>query len=361
MSDAPASQQFMKMTIGGWTTQAIYVAAELGIADFLVQGPRTADELARLTHAHSDGLYRVLRALASIGIFSEDAEQRFSLTPLAECLRSDTPNSLRFFAIMMGTEFYQSWGHLLHSAQTGEPGFQKRYGTPFFQYMTEHPERHAIYDAAMMVHGIAETEPMLNAYDFSAFRTVADIGGGNGRMLAALLQRHPAVHGILFDLPPVAERARPGLAELGLSDRCEVVGGDFFSSVPAADAYILRHIVHDWQDDRAATILRNCRKAMNPGGRVLLVETVIPPLNEPCFGKWLDLMMLIVDGRERTKEQYERLFAHAGLRLSRIVPTAHEVSIIEGVLVPQRLTPEPELSTAATGSSDRHREMTKVI
>jgi SAM-dependent methyltransferase len=331
MSGAPASQQFMKLTIGGWMTQAISVAAELGIADFLVQGPRTADELARLAHAHVGALYRVLRALASIGIFSEDTERRFSLTPMAECLRSDTPDSLRFFAIMSGAEFYQSWGCLLHSAQTGEPGFQKRYGAPFFQYMTEHPERHAIYDAAMMVHGIAETEPMLNAYDFSAFRTVADVGGGNGRMLAALLQRHPGVRGILFDLPPVAQRAQPSLAELGLADRCQVVGGDFFVSVPAADAYVLRHVIHDWSDENAVKILRNCGKALNPGGRVLLVETVIPPLNEPCFGKWLDLMMLIVDGRERTREQYEQLFSQAGLKLSRIVPTAHEVSIIEGV------------------------------
>jgi SAM-dependent methyltransferase len=360
MSDAPASQQFMKMTIGGWVTQAISVAAELGIADFLVQGPRTADELAQLAHAHGGALYRVLRALASVGIFSEDAERRFSLTPLAECMRSDTPDSLRSFAIMSGAEFYQSWGCLLHSAQTGEPGFQKRYGAPFFQYMTEHPERHAIYDAAMMVHGIAETEPMLNAYDFSAFGTVADVGGGNGRMLAAILQRHAAVRGILFDLPPVAQRAQPGLAALGLADRCQVVGGDFFVSVPAADAYVLRHVIHDWSDDNAVKILRNCRTAMNRGGRVLLVETVIPPLNEPCFGKWLDLMMLIVEGRERTREQYEQLFAQAGLKLNRIVPTAHEVSIIEGVHA-TKASRHRGLSAAPPASSDSREGRTIAV
>jgi hypothetical protein len=331
MSDAQSSQQFSRLMIGGWVTQAIYVAAELGIADQLVDGPRTADELAKHAKAHGGALYRVLRALATVGIFAEDADHRFSLTPLADCLRSDTPDSLRSFGIMAGAEFYQSWGNLLYSVQTGKPGFQKRFGVPFFQYMTEHPERHAIYDAAMMVHGVAETEPMLDAYDFSAFRTVADIGGGNGRMLTALLKRHPAVHGILFDLPAVAQRAQPGLAELGLSDRCQAVGGDFFSSVPAADAYVLRHVIHDWDDDKAAAILRNCRKAMNPGGKVLVVETVIPPLNEPCFGKWLDLMMLIVEGRERTRDQYQQLFSQAGLELNCIVPTAHEVSIIEGV------------------------------
>jgi SAM-dependent methyltransferase len=232
---------------------------------------------------------------------------------------------------MTGAEFYQSWGNLLYSAQTGEPGFHKRFGVPFFEYMTEHPDRHAIYDAAMMIHGVAETEPMLDAYDFSIFGTVADIGGGNGRMLTALLQRHPAVHGILFDLPAVAQRARPALAQLGLSGRCQAVGGDFFSSIPPADAHVLRHVIHDWGDEDAVTILRNCAKAMNPGGRVLVVETVIPPRNEPCFGKWLDLMMLIVAGRERTREQYGQLFSQAGLKLNRIVPTAHEISIIEGV------------------------------
>ena len=178
MTDAQSSQQLARLATGGWITQAIYVAAELGIADLLAGGPRTAEELARQTHAHAGALYRVLRALASVGIFTEDTERRFSLTPVAECLRSDRPHSLRSFAIMAGAEFYQAWGNLLYSAQTGEPGFQRRFGLPFFQYMTEHPGRHAIYDAAMMIHGVAETGPMLDAYDFSAFGTVVDVGGG---------------------------------------------------------------------------------------------------------------------------------------------------------------------------------------
>lgn len=331
MTQAQPSHQLLKQMIGGWITQAIHVAADLGIADFLAEEPQTAEELAQQTNTHGGALYRVLRALATVGIFAEDTDRRFSLTPLAECLRSDVPGSLRAFGIMMGAEFYQSWGELLYSVQTGEQGYQKRFGVPFFQYMTERPERHAIYDAAMMVHGIFETEPMLDAYDFSAFRTVVDVGGGHGRMLAAILNRHPAVEGILFDLPAVADRSRTIISDLGLSERCRIVGGDFFSSVPAADAYVLRHIVHDWDDKDAVAILRNCRDAMNPGGRVLVVETVIPPLNEPCFGKWLDLMMLIVGGRERTEDQYRRLFQQAGLTLRRIVPTTHEVSVIEGV------------------------------
>jgi len=329
--DAQSSQQLMKHIIGGWITPAIYVAAELGIADLLTIRPQTAEELAEQTNTNFDALYRVLRALASVGIFTEDTDCRFSLTPLAECLRSDAPDSLRSFGVMMGAEFYQAWGNLLYSVKTGEQGFQKRFGVPFFQYMTEHPERHSIYDAAMMVHGIAETEPMLDAYDFSAFRTVVDVGGGHGRMLAAILNHYPAMEGILFDLPAVADRARAIVSGFGLSKRCRIVGGDFFVSVPASDAYVMRHILHDWDDDEAVSILRNCRNAMNAEGRILVVETVIPPLNEPCFGKWLDLMMLIVGGRERTEEQYRHLFSRAGLKLNRIVSTAHEISVIEAV------------------------------
>jgi hypothetical protein len=331
--DIQSSKQLSQLTIGGWITQAIYVAADLGIADLLIEGPKTAEELAEDTNTHSDALYRVLRALASVGIFTEDEDCRFSLTPLAENLRSDVPYSLRSFGIMAGAELYQSWGNLLYSVRTGKEGFDKTFGKPFFQYMTEHPDRHAVYDAAMMVHGIAETEPMLDAYDFSAFETVMDVGGGNGLMLAAILNRHPAIKGILFDLPAVVDRAKETISDSDLSDRCQIVGGDFFTSVPSADVYVLRHIIHDWDDDDAVSILRNCRNAMNPEGRILLVETVIPPMNEPCFGKWLDLMMLIVGGRERTKEQYRQLLPQAGLKLNRIISTAHEISIIEAVPV----------------------------
>lgn len=333
MTDNQSRMEFFKQMFGGsWITQGIWVAAELGIADLLIDGPRTAGELAEKTHTHGNALYRVLRALASVGIFAEDAHGRFSLTPLADLLRTDASASQRSFAIMMGAEFHGAWGELLHSVRTGEQGFEKKFGVPFFQYMTERPERGKIYDAAMTgVHG-GETEPMLDAYDFSPFQTVIDIGGGNGLVLAAILQRHPTIKGILFDLPAVADRARSIISGAGLSDRCQIVGGDFFSSVPVGgDAYVMRHIIHDWDDDEAIAILRNCREAMNPEGRILVVETVIPPGNEPCFGKWLDLMMLVVGGCERTEEQYRRLFSEAGLKLNRIVPTALEISVIEGM------------------------------
>jgi hypothetical protein len=236
---------------------------------------------------------------------------------------------------MMGGEFHAAWGELLHSARTGEPGFHKRFGMPFFQYMREHPERHSFYDAAMeAVHG-SETEPMLDAYDFSVFRTVVDIGGGNGSVLAGILRRHPTVQGILFDLPAVAERTRSSLAVSSLADRIRIESGDFFSAVPVkADVYVLRHILHDWLDPDAVAILHNCREAMAAGSKLLVVEMVIPPGNEPSFGKWLDLMMLLVAGQERTEKEYRRLFSAAGLEMTRVIPTESDVSIVEGVRAP---------------------------
>jgi hypothetical protein len=333
MKDTQDIKQLMNQMLGGyWITQAIYVAAELGIADMLAKGPLTVEILAKQSSSNSDALYRVLRALASAGIFSEDGERTFSLTPLAENLRSEIPGSQRSFAIMSGAEFFQTWGRLLHSVRTGEDAFRKVYGKPFFEYMTERPERGRIYDAAMNGIHDFETEPMLDAYDFSQFGSVVDIGGGNGLQLARILKRHPMLEGMLFDMPAVAENALATISDFGLSERCQIVGGDFFSSVPSgADAYIMRHVIHDWEDGKAVSILSNCREAMNPGGRILVVESVIPDGNTPCFGKWLDLMMLLVSGLERTKEQYGRLFNEAGLKLNRVVPTAHEISIIEGI------------------------------
>jgi len=330
--DGAGGKFFQQVFSAAWITQGIAVAAELGIADLLAAGSRTAKELAQMTQTHHGALYRILRALGSVGVFSEDGNGRFSLTPLAEMLRTNVANTQRPYAMMMGAELHAAWGKLLHSARTGEPGFDKCFGTPFFQYMLEHPGRHSVYDAAMTtIHG-AETEPMLDAYDFAGCGTVVDVGGGKGLLLAALLQRHPGVQGILFDLPVVAERGCPSFAALGLDDRCRVEGGDFFRSVPrGADAYLLRHILHDWEDADAVRILQNCREAMIKDGRILVAEMAIPIGNVPAFAKWLDLMMLLVGGRERTREEYAALFTAAGLKLNRLIPTASEVCILEGV------------------------------
>ena len=325
-------QLMNQMIVGSWMTQAIYVAAEIGVADLLSSGPRTADELARETGVHSASLYRVLRALASADIFREEDDGRFSLRPMGRLLTTDAPGSKRSLARLSGAEFYRSWGNLLSAVESGGAAFDRAFGKPFFRYMSENQDRWQIYDEAMTGIHDSETIPVLDAYDFASFRTIVDIGGGNGLALSAILRRHPTAEGVLFDLPSVVGRATEIIGGCAESGRCRIVGGDFFESIPVAgDAFLLRHILHDWDDDDAVTILRNCRNVLQPGGRILVVETVIPAGNGPCFGKWLDLMMLVVGGRERTREQYKQLFSAAGLHLARIVPTAHEVSVIEGV------------------------------
>jgi hypothetical protein len=333
LNDPQASEKLLKQIFdGSWMTQAIWVTAELGIADILATGSCSIKDLADQTNTQSNALYRIMRALASVGIFAQEPDGRFSITPPANLLRSNVPRSQRSFAIMMGAEFHGAWGELLHTVRTGEPGFRKRFGNSAFQYMVEHPERHSIYDSAMGGYGQAEGEAMLDVYDFSAFRTVMDVGGGSGMLMAAILNRHPDLKGMLFDLPSVVDRARSFISDAGLTARCRIEGGDFFSSVPSgADVYVMQHILHDWEDPDAISILRNCREAMNSDGRILLIETVIPNGNEPCFGKWLDLMMLLVGGRERTEEEYRKLLSAAGLTLNRVIPTALEVSIIEGL------------------------------
>jgi ubiquinone/menaquinone biosynthesis C-methylase UbiE len=289
--------------------------------------------MADRTRMHPPSLFRVLRALASLGVFAEEPGRRFRLTPAAEVLRSETPGSKRALAIMMGEEYFRAWGELLYSVRTGEPAFDRIFGQPLFAFLSQHPEQAAVFDKAMVgAHG-RDTAAMLDAYDFSTFTSVADIGGGNGTTLCAVLGRHPHLRGTLFDLPGVIDRARAIVEASELSDRIRLVAGDFFQTAPnGADAYTLRHIIHDWDDERAIRILKNVRRAMEPGGRLLIVETVIPPGNEPCFAKLLDLTMLVAPGgQERTEDEYRTLLGRAGFGLARIVPTATHDSVIEGV------------------------------
>jgi len=323
MAEAPDLKNQMNQLIRGyWTTQAIYVAAELRIADLLANGPRHPEDLAKEAGVKGHMLYRVLRALASSGIFAETSDGRFELTPLAETLRSE--GGQRAYAMLHGVELYQSWGRLLDAVRTGDAGFVTAFGMPAFEYFGKFPERGVVFDKAMTGHHGAEADPMLDAFDFSGFEELVDVGGGNGSLLAAILKRHAGMHGVLFDLPAVVERASVG-------DRCRRVGGSFLESVPAgADAYLLRHVVHDWGDEDAALILRHCRSAMKPGGKVLVVEIVVPDGNDPSFAKWMDLMMVTYGGKERSEKQYRELFRQAGLELTRIVPTRAGISIIEG-------------------------------
>lgn len=320
-----------QLVTGFWVSQAILAAARLDLPRHLQDGPRTAEEVAAAAGSHPAATFRLLRALASVGIFAQDDQGRFALTPLAEELGQPAG---RAFALMARAN-YRAWGEFEHSVRTGEPAFDRAFGMPVFEFLGSDPEEAEIFDAAMTgVHG-PETQPMLDAYDFAAFDTVVDVGGGNGSTLSAILRCCPDVQGVLHDLPHVVERAAPRLARDGVADRCRVEGGSFFDAVPrletGATAYVLRHIVHDWNDERAAAILRCCREAMvhEPRSRVLIVETVIEPGNDPSFGKWLDLMMLVIGGVERSEPEYRQLLELAGLRLTRVVPTACEVSVVE--------------------------------
>lgn len=331
MDKSAPQEELTRLMSGYWHTQAIYVAAKLGLADLLQSGPRTADDLAAATATQPQALYRLLRALASLGIFAEDNVRRFGLTPMAACLRT-APGSARSLAIMRGEWQYESWGRLLYSIQTGLSAFEKIHGIPLFDYLANNPDKGKLFDDAMTgVHG-RETDAMLDVYDFSTSKTVADIGGGNGQVLAAILTKHPHLRGIFFDVAGVADRTRANLEAAGLTNRCTVTAGNFFEAVPAgADTYLLRHIIHDWDDGRSQTILRNCRKVMGKDGKLLLAEGVVPPGNEPSLSKFFDLaMMVLPGGMERTEAEYRALFQASGFKLRRIVPTTTWISVLEG-------------------------------
>lgn len=332
MSEAENLQQLDQMITGYWVSQAIYAAAKFGIADLLQNGPMSIDELAVASSTNPDALFRLLRALASVGIFTECEPRRFSLTPLAEPLRSDVPGSKRALALMSGDEQFRTWGEIDYSIRTGQVAFDKLFGQPIFDYLGEHPEKARIFDAAMVgIHG-RESSAILDSYDLSGIKVLADIGGGNGSQMIEILNKNPQMQGILFDLPHVVDRAEQRIQAAGLQNRCSVVPGSFFDAVPTgADAYVLRHIIHDWGEDKCLSILRNCHRAMTSESRLLVIESVIPPGNEPCPGKFLDLVMLLIPGgKERTEEEYRALFEHAGFELIRIVPTGTAVSVIEG-------------------------------
>lgn len=323
-------KQLNDMIRGYWTTQALFVAAELDIAGRLADGPKTSEQLASEAGANADALYRILRALASVGIFIEDEERRFGLTAMAEVLGSSGGTG---YARLHGQELYAAWGNLLHTAKTGEPAFIKTHGMALFDYMTKYPERGEIFSNAMFGHHGAETLPMIEAYDFSGFTKIVDVGGADGSLLITLLDRIEHLQGVLFELPAIADLARPNVEAAGLHGRLEVEGGSFLNAeIPSgADAYILRHVVHDWNDENTVRILTNCRQAAGSRGKVLVVEFIIPKGNEPNFGKWLDLMMLCYGGKERTEEEYRALYNEAGLELTRIVPTAMPISVVEGI------------------------------
>ena len=329
----PPSVAMLQMISGFWISRAIYIVAKLGLADHLRDGHKTADELAAVTGTHAPSLYRVLRALASVGVFAEDDKSRFALTPLSETLRTDVPGSLRAFAtVELGEEHYPAWGELLHSVKTGEIAFDHAFGMPVWKFFEQNPENAKTFNDAMTGLTLAVNDAVLSSYDFSSISKIVGVGGGHGSLIASILKINPQMKGVLFDAPPVIGGAHDRIESEGIADRCEVIGGDFFQSVPAGgDAYILKWIIHDWDDERSVTILKNCHRAMTENGKLLLVEAVVPHGSEPHFSKFIDLNMLVMTGgRERTENEYRMLLEASGFKLTRIIPTESPMSVIEG-------------------------------
>jgi hypothetical protein len=334
----------VELATGHFTAQVLIVAARLGIADLLRDGPKTAGELSRLTGAHARSLYRLLRALSGTGVFAEDGDGRFFLTPLGDVMRTDSPDSVRAGLLLAGRDFHWgSWTRLEHSVMTGECAFEHLHDAPLFEHLARNPDDAAVYNAWMTRASRLQIPAILGSFDFSAFPTVVDVGGGHGSLLAAVLKAHPGIRGILFDLPEVV-KAADEIEGAGVGDRCEVIGGDFFEYVPAGgDLYILKTVIHDWNDELAVKILGSCRKAMSPASRLLVIESVVPPGNEPHASWYMDLNMLVLTrgGLERTEAEYRALFAAAGFRLESVIPTPSPLSLMEGRVVQSRRTSGP--------------------
>jgi hypothetical protein len=334
-SQPSASAALARLLNGYQVSQAIHVAAALGIADLLKDGARSSDDLAAATGTHSRSLYRLLRALSSVGVFREDESQRFTLTPLGECLRSDAAEPMGPWAVFIGQErHWHSWGNLLYSVRTGETAFRGLYGTDVWEARAQNPEVGAIFDRAMTANSQRQALSIVAAYDFGRFERVMDVAGGQGALLSAILAANRSLRGVLFDQPQVVASAGDILGPAGVAGRCEVVGGSFFEALPGdVDACLLKAIVHDWDDNEAIAILKNCRAATRPNGRLLVIEREVEPLNEGPAAKFSDLNMLAMNGgRERRRDEFATLFAAAGFRLIGATPTASELSIIEGVV-----------------------------
>lgn len=318
-----------------WVSKAICTVAKLGIADLLASGPKTSEELAKSTSVHALSLYRLLRAVASVGVFASREDGRFELTPLAECLRTGVPGSVRELVIMLGEEWkWRSWGELLYSIKTGEPSFDHIFGMELFPYLAQNLEVGELFNRAMANFTNQQAIAVVSAYDFSQVTKIVDVAGGNGTLLAAILKANPKISGVLFDLPSVVEAAKKNLEAAGVADRCETVAGSFFESVPQlGDAYLIKQAIHNWDDERATAILKNIHSAMTDSGRLLVIEMVIPPDNGKFLGTLLDLDMLVTTsgGRERTELEFRSLFDAAGFKLTNITPTPSLLSIIEAV------------------------------
>jgi SAM-dependent methyltransferase len=334
MTNHDVSAHLSKLLMGFRTSQAIHVAATLGLADLLASGPKTSGELAGATDAQPQALYRLMRALASAGIFREDEHRRFELTSVGELLRTDVVGTHAPMARLVGRpSYWQAWGDLLHGVRSGNTPFDHIHGCSVWEHRAQHPAEGEVFDRAMAARTEQLAEAALAATDFSRFAHVVDVGGGNGTLLAKILTAHQRTRGTLFDQPQTIARAQLSLASLGLSTRCQAVGGNFFAGVPeGGDAYVLKWILHDWDDTASVEILRACRRAMKPDGALIVFERLVGPPNTGSEGKFGDLNMLVINGgRERTRDEFAALFGQSGFRLVSVSPTSTPLFLIEGL------------------------------
>jgi O-methyltransferase/methyltransferase family protein len=332
--ELPPPAVLMKLMAGKCITQALATAAHLRVADHLKDGPRSAEAIAPGVGAHPQSLYRLLRALATVGVLVEHADRTFTLTAVGQFLRTDVPGSLAAMAELFGEPLqWAAWSELTDAVRTNTCAFHKVHGMSVYEAVAAHPELAAMFNAAMTGMSGQLIRSIVAAYDYSQFAAIADIGGGQGLVLTAILEAHPAVRGVLFDQPSVVAGAKQRIADAGLAGRCELLAGDFFETAPAGcDAYLIKNVLHDWGDDACVRILRQCATRMAPGAKVLVLEQVLPPPGVPSFSKIADLEMLVAtSGRERTDAEFAQLFAQAELRLARCVPTQGPLQIIEAV------------------------------
>ncbi|MGH9329339.1 MAG: methyltransferase [Vicinamibacterales bacterium] len=331
--DMEASQHVFRIATGYIASTALYAAVKLRIADRLAAGPRPVADLAREAGANEDALYRILRLLASAGVFEETSPRHFANNAASSTMRTGIPGSVHDMTLWMADPFHlRVYADAMYSVTTGRPAVEKTPGMPVFEYFARDRELSDVFNNAMTAFSAVVIAAALDVYDFSGIDTLVDVAGGHGQVLISILQRYPSMRGVLADLEHVIAGAIPRIREAGLEARCKTASIDFFEAVPeGGDAYVMKHIIHDWDGDRALTILRNIRKAMRPGGRVILLESVLQPGNAPDFGKLIDIEMLLMPGgRERTEAEFASLFRRAGFELTRVVPTQSPLSVIEG-------------------------------
>ncbi len=326
----PPPAQILQIAASKFLAKPLYVAAHLGVADLLAEGPMPITELARRTQTHEASLYRVLRCLASAGIFREGEDRMFALTPAAEMIRTGE-GTLRGMVLWLGDPRHDHvWESFLWSVTTGQPAVEKAHGLPVFDWLATQPDLAEIFNDAMTGNANVNHGAVVGVYDFSGVQRLVDVGGGHGALVARIAKATPGLRGVIYDLPSVIEGTRRHLAEWGLSDRIEAVTGDFFKEVPAGDAHIMSFILHDWDDERCVEMLRNCHRASVPGGKLLAVEIVVAPGNEPSLAKLIDMEMLALPGgRERSADEYRALLAAAGWEMRQVIPTPAPVSLIE--------------------------------